>query len=122
MFPSAAGMPTFFAVTSRQLEFAWQHLRFTLRYAVKEYVPSQTANSNALPLTAADPAQITPFLRSVLATLELVGHEGEASPVLRSAKMLLKPSPAHRARKDLAKSFESYRAAWNETHALAERN
>lgn len=106
-------------MSNRRLESTWQDFRFKLRDTVKEFTPSQAARANALPTAASDPEQIAPFLRGILATLEQLGHEGEESPVLRTAKMLFKPSPAHRARKDLLKSFEKYQAVWNETNAPA---
>jgi hypothetical protein len=99
-------------LTDKGLGATWQVFRFRLRDTASEYAHAHVPRISTLPLEPADPERLAPIVNAVLAELDRSSVADEASPVLRSLKKALRPSPEERDRRRLRKAFDVYTRAW----------
>ena len=104
-------------MSKRQVDAAWQLLRFTVRDSVREFMSDRASRADALPLEATEPERLAPLVGGVVSELEKQANEGEASPVKRLVKKTLMPNEAERARRRLVKAWQSYVKAWKANEA-----
>ena len=100
-------------MSKKELDSAWQVLRFALRTAALEYAERHLPRVSALSGQPVDPEQVSQLATQIEAELEKISREGQASPVLRALQKTFKPNRAEKERRRLEKAFNVYLQAWN---------